>query len=603
MKRKAFFLLLGLNILFLLLPISLMNISDTNPESVLAAPTAPTIDSLVIIHTQSTDFVGYVIGAFRNWYNAKYGISIIVDNIEMTSSAASAQVSTWGGAPLADVWWGGGEFEFEIRRNEGGLLEPYRVLEDVNIASYLSGWHLKDDSGDFSDPVWYGAALSGFGIMYNTEYLAANGLEIPRTWGDLTNHSYKGHITMASPQFSGLTTATVKMLLQEFNTQADSGKLDYSGNASEGWSFWAKIAGNMGEFASSSSKVPRNVFEGTYGIGITIDYFAWDYIALSSAIGFTYGGVSTFSPDPAAVLTGAPNMVQGKRFMDYLTSTEGQVKLGKYRIPVNREAVPESTRIPRAWDATGNINPMFPLLDPFNVSVDSLIHSRARELFAYWFVLGQNAQKAADAYDAIGKATDAIARTKALALYTKLPSTYDGTLGDLRAQNYTDPAIRNLWATEGAFHFDAAKTEAQTIIDQFAPEIGLQSPLVNETTYPPETTITLYIVDDNPISQVLYHWDTEPNSTLPFPYSITLPSTNGTHILKVFAKDTLGNEGQAVFVFQVNIYSTLPSEQSTTSKPTKTTEITELQLGLIEIVTVSSCLGLSRFYGKKQKKI
>ncbi|MFW9780162.1 MAG: ABC transporter substrate-binding protein [Candidatus Heimdallarchaeota archaeon] len=453
MKKYVSGILLGFMLLGLLLP---MSTSSAAP----AAPAAPAVDSLTIIHPHSADFAGHVISAFREWYNDSFGVEITVDTIEKDSGASSQQVSAWGGTPLADVWWGGGEFEFEQRRRDGGLLEPYNVTEDANITAFLSGWHLKDDSGDTADPQWYAAAISGFGIMYNTEYLAAEGLEIPTSWEDLADHSYKGHITMANPQTSGSTTATVKMLLQEFNTQADSAAINYNGNASEGWSLWAKIAGNMGEFTVGSSKPPRSVFEGTYGIGLTIDYFAWDYIALSDVLGFNYGGASTFSPDPIAVLAGAPNMVQAKRFVDYVTSTEGQVKVGKYRIPANKEAVPESLRIPRAWDSSGNINPAFPLIDPFNTSVDGLIHSRARELFAYWFVLGQNAVKAADAYDAIGKATDATARDNALALYTKLPSTYDGTLGNLRAQDYSNTTIQALWASEGAAHFDAAKTEA-----------------------------------------------------------------------------------------------------------------------------------------------
>ncbi|MFW9855835.1 MAG: ABC transporter substrate-binding protein, partial [Candidatus Thorarchaeota archaeon] len=451
MKKYASGVLLGFMLLGLLLPMS--NSS--------AAPAAPAVDSLTIIHPHSADFAGHVISAFRKWYNDTFAVEITVDTIEKDSSASSTQVSAWGGTPLADVWWGGGEFEFEQRRQEGGLLEPYNVTEDGNISAFLSGWHLKDDSGDTpNQPVWYAAAISGFGIMYNTEYLEAEGLEIPTSWEDLADHSYKGHITMANPQTSGSTTASIKMILQEFNTQADSAAITPDGNSSEGWSLWAKIAGNMGEFTVGSSKPPASVFEGTYGIALTIDYFAWDYIALSNVLGFNYGGASTFSPDPIAVLTGAPNPTQAQRFVDYVTSTEGQAKVGKYRIPANKEAVPESNRIPRAWDASGNINPAFPLIDPFNVSIDGAIHSRARELFANWFVLGDNAQKAADAYDAIGKATDATARDNALAMYTKLPSNFDGTFGDLLSLDYHDSAVTGLWASEGAANFDAAKTEA-----------------------------------------------------------------------------------------------------------------------------------------------
>ncbi len=227
---------------------------------------------------------------------------------------------------------------------------------------------------------------------------------------------------------------------------------------SEGLAFWTKLAGNVGLFTTSSSAVPASVYDGTYGIGLAIDYYAWDYIALSEAIGFTYGGASTFSPDPVAILLGATNMPQAEKFMDYIMSTDGQSKVGKYRIPANKEAVPESLRIPRAWDDTGNINPDFPLIDPFNVSLDGAIHTETRKFFDNYYI--KNSDKLSQAWDAIGKATDATARDNAIALLTKLPSNFDGTFAGFDAIAETDPSVQGNWTSEGATNFDAAKAEA-----------------------------------------------------------------------------------------------------------------------------------------------
>ncbi len=183
--------------------------------STVTKPKVTATDSLVIIHPHSADFAAHVISAFQKWYLAETGNSIIVTTIEKDSGAALAEVLAWNGvSPLADIYWGGGEFNFEQARL-AGLLVRYNVTEDGNITRFLSGWHLKDDSDLNLDPSWYGAAISGFGIMYNKEVLEAEGLPIPTTWDDLTKHEYFGQITMANPDFSGSTTATVKMILME----------------------------------------------------------------------------------------------------------------------------------------------------------------------------------------------------------------------------------------------------------------------------------------------------------------------------------------------------------------------------------------------------
>ncbi|MFX1516253.1 MAG: ABC transporter substrate-binding protein [Promethearchaeota archaeon] len=445
--------------LFLVLPANPIMASMTSVE-------APQQDTLVILHPHSADFAGHVISGFRSWYEGETGHTIAVDTIEKSSYSCYLAVAGWDGAPEADIWWGGGEGLFEDAR-EGGWLSPYEVAEDENITDYLwdGGWHLKDDSGDFAEPVWYGAAISGFGIMYNTEVLLAEGISVPETWDDLVKKEYYGQIIMADPAESGSTTAAVEMVLADKNDETDAANLSVNADLSEGWAYWAKVAGNVGEFTASSSAVPSAVYEGTYGVAITIDYYAWAKIAISvpGAIGFNYGGASTFSPDPVAILDGATHQTPAEAFMDYVMSTEGQSRVGRFRIPVNKKAVPESKAIPRAYGEDGQINPEFPLILPFNVSLDGDMKTPTRNLCHYWFVV--NHDKAVAAYDAILKATDATAKSNALNLYTKLPSNFDGTALNLTQQDTTEAAVTGLWSSEGAANFDAAKAEAVKIYE------------------------------------------------------------------------------------------------------------------------------------------
>ena len=431
---------------------------------------------LIVLHPHSADLAGWVISDFQNWYYDKYNETIAVQTTEQYSGACYTSVLAWNGtAPEADVWWGGGEYYFELAR-EDDLLEPYTVMEDGNISAYLGGWHLKDDSGDYADPVWYAAAISGFGIMYNTEYLDAEGLPIPTTWDDLLKHEYFGHIVMANPDLSGSTNAAVKQVLMEKNTQTDAGNITDSADISEGWGYWAKMSGNVGEFTTSSSKVPAMVYEGTYGIGVVIDYYAYDKIALSPIIGFNYGGATTVSPDPAGIIKGAANLPEAQAFMDYLTSTEGQEKVGKYRTPANIKAVPESDRIPRAWDDAGEMNSDFPTIVPYNVTLDGDFHYSTEKIFNDWIV--ENHVACQNSWDAIGKATDQTAYDNAIALHTKLPDSLNGTIAGQLAVG-TGAAVRDGWKTNGSANFAAALAEAPK-------DYG--NPIVPPTTVPGDTT-------------------------------------------------------------------------------------------------------------------
>ena len=351
--------------------------------------------------------------------------------------------------PLADVWWGGGEYYFELARQQD-LFERYNVTEDVNITAYLGGWHLKDDSDPSLDPAWYAAALSGFGIMYNTEYLTAEGLSVPTSWDDLANYSYFGHISMADPDFSGSTVAIVKQILQYKSDAFD--EVEWTTNVTEGWQYWLEVSGNVGTFTTNSAAVPTAVADGNAGIGLCIDYYAYDRMKTDTKLGFTYGGATTVAPDPVGILKGATNLDPAKAFMDDLTSTEGQTLVGDYRTPSNFKADTASL-IPKAFDSSGNPTASFPAITPFSPYLDGRIHSRIESLFTNWIV--QNHEKVKTAWDQIWTKMYYTVRDDALALYTKLPSDCNGTIAGLRALEYNNAAVIDLWRTEAGTNFDA----------------------------------------------------------------------------------------------------------------------------------------------------
>ncbi|MFX0060792.1 MAG: SBBP repeat-containing protein [Candidatus Hermodarchaeota archaeon] len=87
-------------------------------------------------------------------------------------------------------------------------------------------------------------------------------------------------------------------------------------------------------------------------------------------------------------------------------------------------------------------------------------------------------------------------------------------------------------------------------LDEDSPDINLLSP-ANNSAAQSGSTIDLDITDQNSgVSHVLYNWDGAPsNTTLAAPYDLTVPSGEVSHVLEVFANDSLDNWEDKIFVF------------------------------------------------------
>ena len=395
-------------------------------------------DTLVVLHPHSEDFAEWIFEDFKPWYQEETGKSISVSTILKYSGECYEAVATWNGtAPEADVWWGGGTYYFGEASN-GDLMEGYAVVGDDQIILEFGGWPMK---GKYKDgkPTWYAAALSGFGFIWNTEYLAANGLDTPTSWLDLTDHQYKGHIFMTSSKKSGSTVASIKQQLQARPYE-------------EGWGLWSQIAANVATFGSSSGAIRDEVAAGTYGIGIVIDYYYYQKVGTGDPVGFSFGGATTVSPDPAGIIKNAPHMAQAKKFMDYLVSVRGQNRVGKFRPPIREDATPTAPVL-NAFDPKA-----FPAIPGFDPGIDGAIHSRARDVFHHWLEVPHDAAVAA--WTEMGKANEK--HEAAIDAFTMVPENVD-TMNELIAADYRDPSVTAGWETHGSTQFAAALDAAKAV--------------------------------------------------------------------------------------------------------------------------------------------
>ena len=416
------------------------------------------VHRLVILHPHSSQFSDRVIEDFVAWVWETKGFTIIVNQLTPGGSGVVLeQVFAWEGEPEADIYWGGGSYNFEEAANlhswsptptGESLLYPYKTVNDADIVDEFNGWEMKgyNEDEDPSNPVFYAATLSGFGFMWNTEYLTAEGLDTPATYEDLLDPQYHGHIVMCSPQTSGSTTASVLGMTQFLTRE---GGWEYA------MAFWTNLTGNVGLYVIDGEDVPAMVLAGEYGIGICIDYYAFDPLREGSPVGFAYWP-TTVSPDPAAILTGATNLEEAKRFMDYITSQRGQTAVSYYRLPIRQDAT-TTDPVPNPFDLA-----QFPTLVPdYDVDLHNALFSRIRQLYQSWLVV--NLKKARQAYQLITQCEDEGKTGEhyqiAVNALTAVPNNVD-TIDELKTVSYRDSAVIEGWETWGAIEFQIAIDQA-----------------------------------------------------------------------------------------------------------------------------------------------
>ncbi|HUG37537.1 MAG TPA: extracellular solute-binding protein [Candidatus Limnocylindrales bacterium] len=212
--------------------------------------------------------------------------------------------------PEADIFWVSAVDAFQTLKADG-LLDRPAIRKELlaRIPARIGSFPLHDPDGHY-----FGFAVSGYGLMWNTRYLALHKLPAPREWTDLTDPRYHGHLVISSPSRSGTTHLTVEVILQAYGWE-------------KGWALLLQSGGNMGSITERSFGVPEAVISGQQGIGVVIDFFGLSAIASGQPIDFVYPALTSVVPASVAVVKNGPNPDNARAFVEYLLSDEGQQKL------------------------------------------------------------------------------------------------------------------------------------------------------------------------------------------------------------------------------------------------------------------------------------
>lgn len=254
--------------------------------------------------TVLTSFPKELTTAYQKAFEAKNpGIKVEILNKNTTAAIAYVRELAEGQRP--DVMWASAPDAFEVlARNK--LLQNAPEVVNPAAPAKIGNYPLNDPGG-----LYYGQALAGYGIMWNTRYLQANKITAPKEWSDLTRPEYFGHIAISSPSRSGTTQLTIETILQ-----------------GEGWDKgWSQILAMMGNAAAVTDRsfaVPDGVNNGQYGIGIVIDFFGLAGKYSGYPVDFVYPSMTAVVPANIGLISGGKNPDEAKKFMAFSMSAEGQ---------------------------------------------------------------------------------------------------------------------------------------------------------------------------------------------------------------------------------------------------------------------------------------
>jgi len=360
-----------------------------------------------------------------------------------------------------DVFWASAPDAFEVLAGQK-LLDPVADLANKAAPSKVGNYPINDPKG-----LYLGQALAGYGLMWNTRYMAANKLPAPAQWADLTRPAYFGHVAMSSPSRSGTTHLTVETLLQGEGWD-------------KGWSQLLAIAGNCAAITERSFGVPDGVNNGQFGIGLVIDFFGLAGKYSGFPVEFAYPNITAVVPANIALVAGAKNAAEARKFIAYSVSAEGQELLLDPKISRLPILPPEAMKgrwpagYPNAFEIAKRAKVQFDSdlsearYNVVSAMFDQTITFRIKELQAATKAI--HAAEAALAKKPQAQAAALVRQARDLAY---APVVGQGMAGDKNflalftankkdaAVNKQVTALEDNWNTKAREHYERAKTLAE----------------------------------------------------------------------------------------------------------------------------------------------
>ena len=274
--------------------------------------------SLVMVLTAACAFAGSEVQLYSTMteadldalitcFNEKYpDIEVIVTN--GSAGELTTRIAGEAGNPQGDLVWGG------MADSDG------QAYADI-FEAWVSEYDAQNIPGYTSPNGLYSMDhLSTVTFVINEELEAELGLKI-ESYEDLLDPKLKGKIATADPNSSSSAWNNLSNIMAVYGADTD-----------EAWAYIEKLMPNL-VILGSSSGVFKNTQAGEYVVGLTYEDGAVGLIrdgATNIRLQYPTNGTSA-SAFGCALIKGGPNPENGKLFIDFICSAEGQTALAAYQ--------------------------------------------------------------------------------------------------------------------------------------------------------------------------------------------------------------------------------------------------------------------------------
>lgn len=250
--------------------------------------------NLIVYSPHPLEFIDPIVAEFES----ETGVQ--VDVVAAGTGELLKRIESEKDNPLGDVMWGGSL----------GTLEPkVDFFEEYTSDNEAD---LMDDCKNTDGKITRFSVIPSV-LMINKNLIGD--IKI-RGYEDLLKPELKGKIAHADPSKSSSSFQHLVNMLYAMG----------KGDPEKGWDYTDKLAENLeGKLLSGSSAVYKGVADGEYTVGLTFEEGGAKYVKDGAPVEIVYMSEGVISkPDGVAIINGAKNMDNAKKFIDFLTSKETQ---------------------------------------------------------------------------------------------------------------------------------------------------------------------------------------------------------------------------------------------------------------------------------------
>lgn len=243
-----------------------------------------------------------------------------VQFLDMGARAILERVTVERNRPQADLWWGAAHTTFQTAA-EQNLLTPYRPTWADAVPK---------TSRDDQDR-WYGTYQTPEVIVYNSE--AVKPEEAPKDWDDVLDAKWRNKVLIRNPNPSDSMRAIFGAMIWRFYKD--------TGSAEGGYNWLRRLDANVHEYTADGTLLMQKLVrrEGLLSLWNLPD--VWIYKDQKKfPIGYVFPASGTpIITDGIAIIRGAPNEEEAKRFYEFVTTPENLILAAQkyYRMPVRSD--------------------------------------------------------------------------------------------------------------------------------------------------------------------------------------------------------------------------------------------------------------------------